>query len=83
MACGVVPVVTEIPPFAAIAGECGRRWPPGDRAACAAALQQAFANEIAAVRSAVTARFARELAWPVVGARTVAAYTQLVAGGAA
>jgi glycosyltransferase involved in cell wall biosynthesis len=30
MASGVVPVVTDIPSFRSIVGNCGRRWAPGD-----------------------------------------------------
>ena len=38
MSAGVVPVVTDIPSFRAIAGDCGARWPPGDAGAFADAL---------------------------------------------
>lgn len=82
MACGVVPAVTDIPSFAAIAGDCGIRWPAGDRPACTTALLQAFAGDLAAESRRVGERFARELAWPVIGARTIAAYADLaVAAG--
>jgi glycosyltransferase involved in cell wall biosynthesis len=79
MACGLVPVVTAIPSFAAIAGRCGALWPPADVAACAEALLAVFDRDLSAASLAVRDRFTRELSWPVIAARTVAAYHSLVA----
>ena len=30
MSAGLVPIVTDIPSFRSIAGDCGERWQPGD-----------------------------------------------------
>jgi glycosyltransferase involved in cell wall biosynthesis len=74
MSAGVVPVVTDIPSFRAIAGECGARWAPGDANAFATALLQTCANDLAAQRSAALARFERALSWDAIAARTLAEY---------
>jgi glycosyltransferase involved in cell wall biosynthesis len=74
MSAGVVPVVTDIPSFRAIAGECGARWAPGDANAFAAALLKTCANDLAAQRSATLARFARALSWDAIATRTLAEY---------
>jgi glycosyltransferase involved in cell wall biosynthesis len=77
MAAGVVPVVTDIPPFRKIAGDCGQRWEPGDPQQLAAALQRALSGDLAAERQRVRARFERELSWDAIGRRTVNEYQQL------
>ncbi|HTM33802.1 MAG TPA: glycosyltransferase family 4 protein [Vicinamibacterales bacterium] len=79
MACGLVPVVTAIPSFQAIAGSCGLFWPPEDAAACASALSSLCDRDLASARSAVRGRFRGELSWKVIGDRTLTAYRSLVA----
>ena len=79
MACGLVPVVTAIPSFRAIAGTCGRLWPPGDVTACAEALTSVCEGDLEAASAEVRARFCRELSWKVVADRTLTAYRSLVA----
>lgn len=83
MACGAVPVVTAIPSFRAIAGDCGFLWTPGDAAGCAAALLHAAASDLRAWRAWIAQRFVRELSWPAIGRRTYAAYSDIVARRAA
>jgi glycosyltransferase involved in cell wall biosynthesis len=79
MACGLVPVVTSIPSFVAIAGACGVFWPPGDTNACADALFRGSERHLAKGGAGVRDRFSRELSWPIIAARTLAAYRALVA----
>jgi glycosyltransferase involved in cell wall biosynthesis len=79
MACGLVPVVTAIPSFQAIAGSCGVFWPPEDAAACANALSSLCDRDLAAAKSAVRGRFRGELSWKVIADRTLTAYRSLVA----
>lgn len=77
MSAGVVPVVTDIPSFRAIAGECGARFTSGDAEGFAAALLSACTTDLAAAKAATKARFDRELSWSAIGARTVAAYQSI------
>ena len=79
MACGLVPVVTAIPSFQAIAGPCGFFWPPGDAAACATTLNSLCDRDPAAASGEVRARFCDELSWKVIADRTLTAYRSLVA----
>jgi glycosyltransferase involved in cell wall biosynthesis len=77
MAAGVVPVVTDIPSFRAIAGECGRRWPAGDPQQFADALQQVLAADLATARQQARERFDRALSWDAIGRRTVEEYRSI------
>lgn len=77
LSSGVTPVVTDIPPFRAIAGHCGTRFAAGDAAACAAALRAACARDLAAGRAEARAHFERALQWDAIAATTLAAYREL------
>ncbi|MCA1585650.1 MAG: glycosyltransferase family 4 protein [Acidobacteria bacterium] len=83
MACGVVPVVTDIPSFRAITGGCGSLWAAGDHLACAEALVRASASDLEAGRARVKQRFDAALTWRAIGKRTLSAYTELAARRAA
>jgi len=78
MACGVIPAVTNIPSFRAIAADCGVRWQIGDADSLAAALSRAFGLDHIAERARIRDRFLSRLSWDAVGARTLAAYRELV-----
>jgi glycosyltransferase involved in cell wall biosynthesis len=78
MRFGVVPVVTDIPPFRAIAGDCGARWPPGDAAACATALTRLCASNLAQQRARVLERYDAALSWDAIARRTLAEYQALL-----
>jgi glycosyltransferase involved in cell wall biosynthesis len=80
MACGAAPVVTDIPSFRAIAGDCGCRWPPGDAKGCAEALLRVARADVAAERVRVRTRFERALSWSALGDQTLKHYRELVAG---
>lgn len=78
MSAGLVPVVTDIPSFRAIAGECGSRWAPGDAAAFAQALLASCAGDRAAQKDAVKARFEGVLSWDAIAKRTVTGYESIL-----
>lgn len=77
MAAGVVPVVTSIPAFRAIAGNEHARWTPGDPDALARALVQTATANLDAQKIAAKDRFNRLLSWDAIGARTVHEYRAL------
>lgn len=81
LACGSVPVVTDIPSFRAIAddGRLGALWPPGDAWAFARALTRAASGDVAAKRLEIAADFERRLSWPAVGRRALALYQEVAA----
>jgi glycosyltransferase involved in cell wall biosynthesis len=76
LACGVSPVVTDIPSFRALtgAGAVGGLWPCGDSQALSEALQAVAARADANTRSAVREHFERELSFTALGAKLVAMY---------
>jgi glycosyltransferase involved in cell wall biosynthesis len=78
MACGTVPVVTDIPSFGAITGHgaVGRLWPVEDPARLADALVAVATDSTA--RRAVRARFDEELSPTVLGRRWTDAYAQVI-----
>lgn len=75
-ACGVVPVVTNIPSFRAITGKgtIGALWPHGDAARCAQAIVDVASRDRGEERRRVLTHFDQHLSWPVVGACAVAIY---------
>ena len=77
MSAGVVPIVTNIPSFRAIAGDTGARWTPGDAEHFAHVLVETCSRDLDAQKAAAKARFDRVLSWKSIGARTVAEYRTL------
>jgi glycosyltransferase involved in cell wall biosynthesis len=75
-ACGLVPIVTDIPAFRAITANqtIGVLWPADDSEAFAAALVSAAAADRAAARARVREHFERALSWPAVARQAIAAY---------
>lgn len=78
MSAGVVPVVTDIPSFRAIAGDCGARFPAGDAGAFAAALLRTISSDLSSAKAATKARFDRALSWGALAAQTVAEYQTIL-----
>jgi glycosyltransferase involved in cell wall biosynthesis len=78
LACGVVPCVTDIPAFRALAGDCGVRWRAGDTMACVEALRRVLSIDLESARAAVRRRFLEALSWPAVAARTLHEYSALL-----
>jgi len=77
MSAGVVPVVTDIPSFRAIAGDAGARWTPGDADAFARVLVAVCSADLDVQKAAAKARFDRFLSWEAIGRRTVAEYSAI------
>jgi glycosyltransferase involved in cell wall biosynthesis len=83
LACGLPPVVTDIPSFRALTagGTVGALWPCGDAPALTAALQKVAAHCGAATRAAVRAHFERELSSTALGAKLAAMYVDVTGRG--
>lgn len=67
MACGTVPLVTDIPSSRRIVGDAGSLTPVGDACALADALVDWTRRDRSARRSAARARFERELSFDAIG----------------
>lgn len=81
LACGVPPVVTDIPSFRALtgAGAVGRLWQPGDANSLCSALLAVAEGTGAPSRAAVRAHFERELSSAALGRKLVGAYEDVLA----
>jgi glycosyltransferase involved in cell wall biosynthesis len=77
MAAGAVPVVTSIPTFRAIAGECGAQFAPGDAEGFANALLAVCGGDREEQRRAVRSRFDRVLSWSAIGRKTIDEYRSI------
>ena len=80
LACGATPIVTDIPSFRAITadGVLGTLWPVGDSTAFADALIRCTERRPTALRADNLNHFERELSWPVIGRRALAAYADVL-----
>jgi glycosyltransferase involved in cell wall biosynthesis len=79
MSAGVVPVVSDIPSFRAIIGDCGAHFSAGDAGAFATALVRICSGDLVSARAATKARFEHSLTWNAIGTRTVAEYQSILA----
>ena len=81
LACGVVPVVTDIPSFRMMTGggTVGTLWPPGRPDALAEALRPAAGWPLPELSAAARALFDERLSWPAIGRAAVAAYVEVLA----
>ncbi len=79
MSAGVVPVVSDIPSFRAIIGDCGARFSAGDAAAFATALVRICSADLVSLKAATKGRFDDSLTWDAIGTRTVAEYQSVLA----
>jgi len=79
LACGVVPVVTDIPPFRALVGAApAALWAPGVATACAAAIERAAAGLSDATREMIRSHVDRELSWGAIGRRARGIYEEVL-----
>jgi glycosyltransferase involved in cell wall biosynthesis len=80
LACGVLPVVTSIPPFRALTNDAvvGELWEPGNAASLGDALNRAAARINPQERAACAEWFERSFSWPVIGRRAMAAYRDVL-----
>jgi glycosyltransferase involved in cell wall biosynthesis len=79
LACGVPPVVTDIPSFRALTGDAsvGALWPCNDPGALAEALVAVAARTGERMRAAVRAHFERELSPAALGRKLALMYEDL------
>jgi glycosyltransferase involved in cell wall biosynthesis len=80
LACGLPPVVTDIPSFRSLTGggAVGMLWPCDDARAFAAALQSVVARSGGQMRTAVRAHFERELSFDALGLQLARMYQDLL-----
>ncbi|HEY0954395.1 MAG TPA: glycosyltransferase family 4 protein [Roseateles sp.] len=81
LACGLTPVVSDIPSFRALAGGCAsaRLWPVADAAALADALVAAAAMPAEARCAAALVHFEQQLSPAALGRRLCAVYADALA----
>ena len=79
LACGLPPVVTDIPSFRALTGDgaIGHLWPTGDAHQFSRALQNASRTISPTQRQSVRAHFDRHLSLPALGRTLSQVYRQL------
>jgi glycosyltransferase involved in cell wall biosynthesis len=80
LACGLPPVVTDIPSFRSLTGvgAVGTLWACGDSHALGEALQSAAARTSEGARAEVRAHFDRELSFGALGSKLAAMYTDVM-----
>ena len=79
LACGVVPIVTDIPAFRVLThdGALGALWPPNEAHAFAAALVELAQGPLAPQAAAVRDYFDAQLSIPAVGRQALAVYQSM------
>jgi glycosyltransferase involved in cell wall biosynthesis len=79
LACGVVPVVTDIPSFRTITqnGAVGSLWPPGDAQAFAQALLRTLAHPLASQSALARQLFESHWSFDVIAQRLLAIYRRV------
>ena len=80
LACGLAPVVTDIPSFRALTGggRVGALWPPGDAQQLCEALLSTIANPRREARTDVRAHFDAELSLQAVGRKLRLVYDDVL-----
>lgn len=81
MACGAIPVVSDIPSFRTLTdeGRVGALWTPGDARALDEALVRVMARSLTDQRAATRARFEDRFSWRAIGARAMDIYRDVIA----
>lgn len=79
MACGVVPVLTDIPSFRGLTddGRIGALWECGNAASLAAALERVSASSLDEQRTAAQRFFEAQFSWPAIGRRAMTIYREV------
>lgn len=80
LACGVVPIVTDIPSFRMMTdgGAIGALWTPGDPEALASAVIEVLGRPLAEQSRAARLFFDRRLSYAAIGRASVAAYERVM-----
>jgi len=78
LACGVVPVVTDIPSLRSLTadGRVGALWRAGDASSLADALERAAARPMIEERQACRALFVQRFSWQAIGQRAMTIYRE-------
>lgn len=79
MACGVIPVVSDIPSFRRITGTSGELFTPGDAESFADALRRAMARPLPQASLDTAADFERRLSFPAIARELVSVYREVIA----
>jgi glycosyltransferase involved in cell wall biosynthesis len=81
LACGLPPLVTDIPSFRALTGDgaVGQLWRAGDAPSLCSALLQMRTHAAPAARAAAREHFERELSFEALGRKLTAVYADLMA----
>jgi len=81
MACGVVPVVTDIPSFRAMTGHgsVGGNWTPGDASSFAETFLQVSQQPLDQMSKSTVRFFQEHLSYPAIARDSIAAYQELLA----
>jgi glycosyltransferase involved in cell wall biosynthesis len=81
LACGLVPIVTDIPSFQVMtgSGRIGALWPPGDPEALAAAMLDQVRRPWEPSSQAARSFFAEHLSYPTIGCQALGIYRRLAA----
>ncbi len=84
LACGAIPVVTDIAPFRALTGDgaVGALWEAGNADAFAVALTRVMQRPLEPQRQTARDLFAREFSWHMIGRRAAAVYREVIASRA-
>ena len=84
LACGAIPVVTNIPSFRSLTGDgaVGALWEPGNDAAFVAALNRVTSRPLDPQGEATRDRLERGFSWPMIGRRAVEIYREVIASRA-
>jgi glycosyltransferase involved in cell wall biosynthesis len=79
LACGALPVLTDIPSFRALTGDgtVGMLWNRGDAESLARTLALAAPRISADTREACRTLFDRRFSWPAIGRRAMAIYEEV------
>jgi glycosyltransferase involved in cell wall biosynthesis len=80
LACGVVPVVTDIPSFKALTdgGRLGALFAPGDASGFSDALVRVAKSELAGQKRRIREDFEARLSWQALAARALGHYREVV-----
>jgi glycosyltransferase involved in cell wall biosynthesis len=85
LACGLAPIVTDIPSFRSLTGDgaVGRLWPCGNARGLSEAILSIASEPYATLRSAARAHFDREISFDALGRKLVETYQRLWTGNSA
>jgi glycosyltransferase involved in cell wall biosynthesis len=80
MACGVVPIVTDIPSFRMMTdgGKIGGLWPPGRADACADSIRRVLRRPLTAQADAAHRFFLNHLSYPAIGRQAMKIYRDVL-----